>query len=95
MGKTKMKKKVMLAICLVIAGLAIAQVTGIKCARCTGTGKIDRKVTCTVCNGTGEDKYDKCYNCNGRGYVYEKVTCPDCKGEGTINEPVPFPEPKK
>lgn len=65
-----------------------------KCIACNGTMKIAGKVTCNVCNGTGNGKRggkNKCRACIcGLGYNYSMnnpVPCYRCK-DGTIQETI-------
>ena len=60
------------------------------CCMLVGCGNKEQKVTCTICNGTGEVKYyygegdndykmGPCTSCEGKGYVMIKPTG-DSKG---------------
>ncbi len=63
------------------------------CSSCDGTGakKGTKKITCSVCRGTGEIRQQQgffsisrtCYKCNGEGEIIEHP-CPACKGEGRV-----------
>lgn len=95
-----MKKKLGIISILVVIGVfgafLIAQVSGLRCYKCSGKGSIEVKVDCPVCNGRGTDKWgDKCYRCDGRGYIWESQRCPECNGSGQQTKPVSFPEPER
>lgn len=57
-----------------------------KCPKCNG----QRSITCSICNGSGEDRRfgrpQQCHPCHGSG----QEECPSCDGKGQIPIEPPF-----